>query len=92
MKKLKLKLQELTNPAILTRQQLKNVMGGDMNGSGSGTGKCAVNCPMPDGGVSYNLSYADAIDLYNQCVSLGVSDAHWCCDSCSTASWYHPNN
>ncbi len=34
MKKLKLKLQELTNPAILTRQQLRNVMGGDTGTTG----------------------------------------------------------
>lgn len=28
MKKLKLKMQELNNPEVLTRQQLKNVLGG----------------------------------------------------------------
>ena len=29
MKKLNLKVSELMNPTVLTRQQLKNVMGGD---------------------------------------------------------------
>lgn len=29
MKKLQLKMQELNNPVVLTREQLKNVLGGD---------------------------------------------------------------
>lgn len=29
MKKLKLKMQELTNPTILTHYEIKNIMGGE---------------------------------------------------------------
>ena len=33
MKKLKLKIQDLENPSILTHREIKNIMGGDAGGS-----------------------------------------------------------
>ncbi|HVW99419.1 MAG TPA: hypothetical protein VHA52_03120 [Candidatus Babeliaceae bacterium] len=38
MKKLKLKALELGAMEVLTRQQLKSILGGDGSGSGSGNG------------------------------------------------------
>jgi hypothetical protein len=53
MQKLKLNLQTLSNNAeVLTRSQLKNVLGGTINSSsdcvGYGTNKCSSNCPCTD--------------------------------------------
>ncbi len=43
MKKLKLKLEELTNPTILTHHEIKNIFGGSGGGDGiclNGDNKC----------------------------------------------------
>ncbi len=47
------------------------------NGNASGTG------PI----VTYNVSSSTA-----QTMIAGVPGAHYCCDSCSQASWYHPQS
>jgi len=45
MKKLKLKALELGVSELLTREQLKNVLGGDGSGGGSGgPGSCSDGC------------------------------------------------
>jgi hypothetical protein len=41
MKKLKLNLQQLGNAEVLTRAQLKTILGGE---EGSGGTECAANC------------------------------------------------
>jgi len=38
------------------------------------------------GEVQYNLSSGDAQG------SLSNASDHWCCSSCSTASWYNPSS
>ena len=47
MKKLKLKMQELSSPEVLSRQQLKNVLGGagvvTTTGCRAGTAKCTCD-------------------------------------------------
>lgn len=45
MKKLKLKALELGAKEVLSRAQLKNVLGGDGSGSGSGSGGSYPTCP-----------------------------------------------
>ena len=52
MKKLQLKIRDLTNPTILTHHEIKNIMGGDSEGSGeikTCYNKAWVNCSY--GGV-----------------------------------------
>jgi len=45
MKKLKLKALNLGASEVLTREQLKNIMGGDGSGGGSGgPGSCSDGC------------------------------------------------
>lgn len=67
---------------VLKNEELVNLRGGY---GGYGTGACAVNCEMPDGGVIRNLSKEHALDLYNSCAGY---PRNWCCDSCGSASWY----
>lgn len=82
MKKLKLDLQQL-NAEVLTRSQMKTIFGGLASG-----GTCAYY--LPDGSasggpiVTYNVSSQEAQEYAN---AWGAG-AHWCCDSCGTASWY----
>jgi hypothetical protein len=79
MKKLKLSALQLGSTELLTREQMKNVMAG---------GTCAYYLPggSASGGpiATYNVSASDAQWWANQ----GGSGAHWCCDSCGSASWY----
>ena len=49
MKKLNLKIQDLVNPTVLSRQQLKNVMGG--SGSAS-SGTCNITLTASSGVVT----------------------------------------
>ena len=42
MKKLQMKIRDLTNPTILSHHEIKNVLGGE--GSGVGSGKCDGYC------------------------------------------------
>lgn len=72
MKKLQLKALELGATEVLTRAQLKNVLGGD--------GTCAVL--NADGGTNHGYSAAEA-QAY-----ATANHTHWCCDSCGSASWY----
>lgn len=72
MKKLKLKLDDLVPNELLTREQLKNVFGGDGPGGGSGSySTCTVTCPeggsvqvqcVGDCGTSEDSAYCIAGD------------------------------
>jgi natural product precursor len=57
---------------MLTKEQMKSVVGG--------SGTCA--CQGPDGSVQDDLSKAEAMDCSEEW------GTHWCCDSCSSATWY----
>lgn len=102
MKKLKLKALELGAMEILSREQLKRVMGG---------GNCAVTFTLPNGGTSgtAQFDHCDYFVLHKNsngtqtytCYGTSMntasgaaenigSGAHWCCDSCNNASWYNP--
>ena len=50
----------------------------EMRAVKGGFGTCAAK--SPSGHVHYNLSKAQA--------HLMASGGNWCCDSCSSASWY----
>lgn len=83
----------MENFVKLSKGEMKMVMGGDFGGS------CAVsvqslNQDVGGDGIDYSsatgsssglvirgLSKADAL-------SLVANGGHWCCDSCSSASWY----
>ena len=66
----------------LTRDEMKNVKGGLLDSGGT----CAYSQPngSASGGmvVTYGVSSADA---QSGATAFG---GHWCCSSCSTASWY----
>ncbi|MGN6495645.1 MAG: hypothetical protein ACTHLE_26885 [Agriterribacter sp.] len=57
MKKLKLKLQNIEGAEMLSREQLKSVMGGSGGGGGGGAGYCAIstscNLYVRDLGTTY---------------------------------------
>ena len=48
-----------------------------------GSGTCAYYNGQT-GQVTYNISSTQAQ------ASLAHPEDHWCCDSCSSASWYNP--
>ncbi|QNR83927.1 hypothetical protein H9N25_18660 [Pedobacter riviphilus] len=102
MKKLTLKPNAFNKGEVLTREQLKRVMGG---------GTCQVFLPnTPSGGTNWGgtswggpngTPYSGSIvHGTNGTVISGVSSAdaqravsnggHWCCDSCGSAPWALP--
>ena len=64
MKKLKLDLQQLKGAEVLTREQLKKVLGGD---SGSGDGSCETTCNTG----YYACCYRNVLVAYCPCVLNG---------------------
>jgi hypothetical protein len=74
------KLESLQGVSILSKEAQKKIAGG---------GTCAYYLPTgsASGGpiVTYNVSAADAQWW------AGQGGGRWCCDSCSTASWYGQN-
>jgi len=81
MKKLKLNFQDL-NAEVLTRSQLKQILGGQAS-SGDFPGGCCVHTSSWNG-YQCQLSYGGANTLFDN--GNGGWD-NWCCDSCSE-SWY----
>nr|WP_294792424.1 hypothetical protein [uncultured Mucilaginibacter sp.] len=54
-------------------------------GSGNNCGGTAGDICFTGGGTVFlAISYDEA-----HCLVDGVSGAHWCCDSCGSASWYY---
>jgi len=81
MKKLNLKVSELMNPEVLTREQLKNVMGGSgvVTTTASPKTVACIGLKQCDGcSYSYNGSteYGRCISLYGQ--PLHCSNASGC--------------
>ena len=73
----------------LSARELKNVLGGSEYGgclpNQNPTGTCCVDYALTMCGISRNLAIflAGCEDLEN-----GTNcEKHWCCDSCSTATW-----
>ena len=75
MKKIKLSLQQLDNAEVLTREQLKKVLGGK---------NCGV---LIDGTWREITSTVNSGCSTTQCVALSYLNngfaTGWCCDSCS---------
>ncbi len=59
---------------VLTRSQLSKIVGG--------SGTCAVK--GEDNSTIHGYSYAEAYAYASQ------NHTNWCCDSCSSTSWYCP--
>ena len=72
MKKLKLKIQDLENPSILTHREIKNILGGDAGGSDDvhGFHTCIVhNFGLED--VPYEgLTLGQCEDLKRNCPAM----------------------
>ncbi|NLR78213.1 hypothetical protein [Chitinophaga eiseniae] len=64
MKKLKLTALDLGAKELLTREQLKNVMGGDGSGSG-GAGSCTYTQTCAHGSVSCTSASGDCDHLWD---------------------------
>lgn len=66
---------------VLTRDQMKMILGGQMEPGGGGT--CQAQT-FDEFGTSYaitGLSKDDAV------LNANYNQSHWCCDSCCTATW-----
>ncbi|WP_312899985.1 hypothetical protein [Chryseobacterium taichungense] len=74
---------------VLTEEQKSSISGGKgtcayslPNGTSVQIGpNASVDCPCEGYGVSAQTA---------QQMTQGIAGAHWCCDSCSSASWYNP--
>jgi hypothetical protein len=64
MKTLKLKMQDLTNPTILTSHEIKNIMGGSGGGGGSTTW-CWATCynRIIEQSLDHTVPNCDGVDM-----------------------------
>ncbi|GGC36270.1 hypothetical protein GCM10011386_30530 [Parapedobacter defluvii] len=100
MKKLKLDFKNVGE--ILTREQLKQIVGGgtcavylpsgwtatgELNWDASGSGQSS---DMGDGniGSTWILRGISRTDADNLMANTAGDGRQWCCDSCASASWY----
>lgn len=60
MKKLKLELQQFEGAEVLTRSQLKKILGGGGGEGGSGGGQCIITHKGPEGTTVTTLTYSGA--------------------------------
>lgn len=65
MKKLKFKALELGAQELLTREQLKQVMGGNDGSGGSGAGSCTYTKNCSSGSVSCTSATGDCSWIYD---------------------------
>lgn len=98
MKKLKLKALDLSAKEILTREQLKKILGGSDGGSGSGDGKCETKCKCPKGHIVRDGVTLPTISVYpctvckiEEGVSVTCSDTKTTCsfpkEDCIKVDW-----
>jgi len=71
---MKKSILSLEGVEVLSKKQMKTV-------EGSGSGTCAYT--DGDGLVRTGISKGDALSL----MAMSDAGAHWCCDSCGSASW-----
>lgn len=90
MKKLKLNLQNMEGAEVLTREQLKMVMGGDVGSGGNGTGaNCTSECYGawdPETNTKPILGFVDipeCNDTYRGACRSSYPDAHGASCGCS---------
>jgi hypothetical protein len=77
MKKIKFDSLKLNPKEILSRVQLRSVMGGDDGSGGSSSGGSTSNCPDYNGYVTTSPSCPCGIDI-----TKSTSDYSSCCLSC----------
>jgi natural product precursor len=96
MKRLKLNALDLSAIETLSRQQMKNILGGDDEGYGSSncgfqtTSGSWVEVVSTNGGPTMGTAQylATTTDHYYEQlpngfeIDLGTPNGHWCCDSC----------
>lgn len=80
MKKLKLKMQELNSPEVLTRQQLKNVLGGSGTTT---TKKYLVSCTAKP-----NYTIADPGSCTGTQSACQTTANNWCANTEGCASCF----
>jgi hypothetical protein len=78
MSKLKLHLQNIEGAEILTREQLKNVLGGGGDEPGSGNGAAAP------GTCAWHMGTTAICGISKETAKeyVDYSGGNWCCDSC----------
>jgi len=62
MKRLQLKIQDLTNPTLLGHHEIKNIMGGSGTVSGSGLNKYTCTFSMTPGPDTQYTCFAETVD------------------------------
>ncbi len=81
MKKMKLQMLGLSVNDLLSREQMKKVMGGSGSGSGgSGGGNC---CAHTEGWTDSQCGYADSTEAQNAASAYATANhvrAFYCCD------------
>lgn len=103
MKKLRLNVTNLGATEILSREELKKVLGGTDYGSGTcgayvpnsangGAGALAGSGSTFTGGSGYVTTevtvYKEVSKQFALDITNGISGAKWCCDSCGSTDWY----
>ena len=92
MKKLKLSLQNIEGAEVLSREQLKKVMGGELPGSGSGPGTPGGNNgnPCPNNCTRYCHIEQGYMPAYGTCsASTGGTSCHnYCCEGSNQSNYY----
>lgn len=104
MQKLKLNLKARGADEILSREELKKIVGGTVD---YGSGTCGAYVPLSANNGAGNLAgsgasfkgaeysvtpeactYRGMSKQFVLDITRGVSGAKWCCDNCDKASWY----
>lgn len=101
MKQLKLSIINLGAIEILTREQMKRVMAGSgcaftfnsahQTGTVSIPSSSFIDVVTESDGSKTTTVYGTSMKVASQGASNGGTNAHWCCDGCAGASWYHPS-
>lgn len=74
MKKLKLQTLQFGAKEVLTRDQLKKIMGGSGSGSGSGAGQCYYSCTYTLNGSTQTVhSWGSACSSSTECSVTNTS-------------------
>lgn len=82
MKKLKLNLANMPGVQVLSREQLKTIMGGDVGSGNTGSGgTCCWHSESWDAS-GCGISKDRAIEIATQYAIETGNRGMWCCDNC----------
>lgn len=79
MKKLKLYSQNLKDVQVLSREELKKIVGGAGSGGNAGGGGCC--CEHHTGSDGFDW-YSCGMTKAQAIAAAAASGGKWCCDSC----------